>query len=212
MGIASLILGIVSLVLVLTGHSLFTIILGAIGFVLGIIGVLINKSKISYMSIIGIILIIISITIVGVKFIFSLKEDEKIDDTSQVTEEEESIDNPIIGNWLGDSENIGYFEFNNDKSFYWYQSQYTKDDNYYMGTYSITPGALRNNGKIDYGTEGNEIYTIMLYYDSQRVNGVYKERSDRGMFVVQKESETKFNVRNMITDSFFNINKIQSNA
>ena len=212
MGIASLILGIVSLVLVLTGHSLFTIILGAIGFVLGIIGLLINKSKISYMSIIGIILIIISITIVGVKFIFSLKEDEKIDDTSQVTEEEESKDNPIIGNWLGDSENIGYFEFNNDKSFYWYQSQYTKDDNYYMGTYSITPGALRNNGKIDYGTEGNEIYTIMLYYDSQRVNGVYKERSDRGMFVVQKESETKFNVRNMITDSFFNINKIQSNA
>lgn len=34
MGIASLILGIVSLVLVLTGHSLLTIILGAIGFVL----------------------------------------------------------------------------------------------------------------------------------------------------------------------------------
>lgn len=76
MGIASFILGIVSLVLVLTGHSLLTIILGAIGFVLGIIGLLLNKSKISYMSIIGIILIIVSIIIVGVKFIFSLNEDE----------------------------------------------------------------------------------------------------------------------------------------
>ena len=91
-------------------------------------------------------------------------------------------------------------------------SQYTKDNNYYKGTYSITPGALQNNGKIDYGTEGHEIYTIMLYYDSQKVNGVSKERTDMGMFIAQKESETKFNVRNMMTDSFFNINKIQSNA
>ena len=33
-----------------------------------------------------------------------------------------------------------------------------------------------------------------------------------GMFIVQKESETKFNVRNMTTNSFFDINKIQSNA
>lgn len=212
MSIASLILGIVSVVLVLTGHSLLTIIFGAISFVLGIVGLLINKSKISYMSIIGIILIIISITIVGVKFIFSLQEDEKIGNSSQVTEEEEIKNNPIIGNWLGDSEDIGYFEFNKDKSFYWYQSQYTKDNNYYKGTYSITPGALQNNGNIDYGTEGHEIYTIMLYYDSQKVNGVSKERTDMGMFIVQKESEIKFNVRNMITNSFFDINKIQSNA
>lgn len=212
MGIASLILGIISVVLVLTGNSLLTIIIGAIGFVLGIIGLLINKSKISFMSIIGIILIIVSITIVGIKFIFSLKEDENIGNVSQFTEEEEIKNNPIIGNWLGDSENIGYFEFNKDKSFYWYQSQYTKDNNYYKGTYSITPGALQNNGNIDYGTEGHEIYTIMLYYNSQKVNGVYKERTDKGMFIVQKESETKFNVRNMITNSFFNINKIQSNA
>lgn len=212
MGIASFILGIVSVVLVLTGHSLLTIIFGAIGFVLGIIGLLLNKSKISYMSIIGIILIIVSIIIVGVKFIFSLNEDENTGNASQVTEEEDVKNNPIIGNWLGDSENIGYFEFNKDKSFYWYQSQYTKDNNYYKGTYSITPGALQNNGKIDYGTEGHEIYTIMLYYDSQKVNGVSKERTDMGMFIVQKESETKFNVRNMMTDSFFNINKILSNA
>jgi hypothetical protein len=118
MGIASLILGIVSVVLVLTGHALLTIILGAIGFVLGIVGLLINKSKISYMSIIGIILIIISITIVGVKFIFSLKEDENTGNTSLVTEEEEIKNNPIIGNWLGDSEDVGYFEFNKDKSFF----------------------------------------------------------------------------------------------
>ena len=200
MGIASLILGIVSVVLVLTGHLLLTIILGAIGFVFGIVGLLINKSKISYMSIIGIILIIISI---------SLKEDENTGNTSQVTEEEEIKNNPIIGNWLGDSEDVGYFEFNKDKSFYWYQSQYTTDNNYYKGTYSITPGALQNNGKIDYGTEGHEIYTIMLYYNSQKVNGVSKERTDMGMFIVQKESETKFNVRNMITNSFFDINKIQ---
>lgn len=212
MGIASLILEIVSVVLVLTEHLLLTIILGAIGFVFGIVGLLINKSKISYMSIIGIILIIISITIVGVKFIFSLKEDENTGNTSQITEEEEIKNNPIIGNWLGNSENIGYFEFNKDKSFYWYQSQYIKDNNYYKGTYSITPGALQNNGKIDYGTEGHEIYTIMLYYNSQKVNGVSKERTDMGMFIVQKESETKFNVRNMITNSFFDINKIQSNA
>lgn len=212
MGIASLILGIVSVILVLTGHLLLTIILGAIGFVLGIVGLLINKSKISYMSIIGIILIIISITIVGVKFIFSLKEDENTGNTSLVTEEEEIKNNPIIGNWLGDSEDVGYFEFNKDKSFYWYQSQYTTDNNYYKGTYSITPGALQNNGKIDYGTEGHEIYTIMLYYNSQKVNGVSKERTDMGMFIVQKESETKFSVRNMITNSFFDINKIQSNA
>lgn len=82
MGIASLILGIVSVVLVLTGHALLTIILGAIGFVFGIVGLLINKSKISYISIIGIILIIISITIVGVKFIFSLNEDENTGNTS----------------------------------------------------------------------------------------------------------------------------------
>ena len=212
MDIASLILGIVSLVLVLTGHSLLTFIFGAIGFVLGIVGLLINKSKISYMSIIGIVLIIVSMVIVGIKFIFSLKEEENLSNTSQVTEEEEIKNNPIIGNWLGDSENIGYFEFNKDKSFYWYQSQYTKDNNYYKGTYSITPGALQNNGNINYGTEGNEIYTIMLYYDSQKVNGVSKERTDMGMFIVQKESETKFNVRNMITNSFFDINKIQSNA
>lgn len=52
----------------------------------------------------------------------------------------------------------------------------------------------------------------MLYYDSQKVNGVSKERTDMGMFIAQKESKTKFNVRNMMTDSFFNINKIQSNA
>lgn len=212
MDIASLILGIVSLVLVLTGHSLLTFIFGAIGFVLGIVGLLINKSKISYMSIIGIVLIIVSMVIVGIKFIFSLKEEENLSNTSQVTEEEEIKNNPIIGNWLGDSENIGYFEFNKDKSFYWYQSQYTKDNNYYKGTYSITPGALQNNGNIDYGTEGHEIYTIMLYYNSQKVNGVSKERTDMGMFIVQKESETKFNVRNMITNSFFDINKIQSNA
>lgn len=212
MGIASLILGIVSVALVLTGHSLLTIILGAIGFVFGIVGLLINKSKISYMPIIGIILIIISITIVGVKFIFTLKEDENTGNTSLVSEAEEIKNNPIIGNWLGNSENIGYFEFNKDKSFYWYQSQYTKDNNYYKGTYSITPGALQNNGKIDYGTEGHKIYTIMLYYNSQKVNGVSKERTDMGMFIVQKESETKFNVRNMITNSFFDINKIQSNA
>ena len=122
MGIASFILGIVSLVLVLTGHSLLTIILGAIGFVLGIIGLLLNKSKISYMSIIGIILIIVSIIIVGVKFIFSLNEDENTGNASQVTEEEDVKNNPIIGNWLGDSENIGYFEFNKDKSFYWYHN------------------------------------------------------------------------------------------
>lgn len=212
MGIASFILGIVSVVLVLTGYSLLTIIFGAIGFVLGIVGLLINKSKISYISITGIILIIISIIIVGGKFIFSLKEDENTGNTSQATEEEEIKNNPIIGKWLGDSEDIGYFEFNKDKSFYWYQSQYTKDNNYYKGTYSITPGALQNNGNIDYGTEGHEIYTIMLYYNSQKVNGVSKERTDMGMFIVQKESETKFNVRNMITNSFFDINKIQSNA
>ena len=70
MGIASFILGIVSVVLVLTGHSLLTIIFGAIGFVLGIVGLLINKSKISYISITGIILIIISIIIVGENLYF----------------------------------------------------------------------------------------------------------------------------------------------
>ena len=212
MSIASLILGIVSIVLVLVGQSLLTIILGAIGFVLGIVGLLINKSKISYIAIIGIILIIIAITITGIKFIVSLKEEENSSNTSQVIEEEEIKNNPIIGNWLGDSEDIGYFEFNKDKLFYWYQSQHTKDDNYYKGTYSITPGALRNNGKIDYGTEGHEIYTIMLYYNSQKVDGITRERTDKGMFVVQRESETKFSVRNMMTNSFFEIDKVQSNG
>lgn len=114
---------------------------------------------------------------------------------------------PIEGNWVGREEGVGYFEFTNTE-FKWYQTKDNLDDNYFYRTYTVEEGALRNNGKYDYGEEGKEIFTIKMLYQGAIIDKKDNNQESDGAFTVQRDgSPDKFIVKNHRTNGWFHIER-----
>jgi hypothetical protein len=117
-------------------------------------------------------------------------------------------ENPISGNWTSPEEGVGYFEFTDD-SFKWFQSQDNLDDNYYYGTYTYVAGALRNNGKYDYGEKGSEIYTLTMNYEGVKIDGEFSETESDGAFTIQRiDSKDSLYILNHRTGGRFVIDRL----
>ena len=122
---------------------------------------------------------------------------------------DQEVENPIVGNWVSDTRGVGYFEFTEDE-FKWFESRDNLTDNYFWGTYTVTPGALKNNGEYDYGEEGSEIFTIHMIFIGQRLDGEVSEEETPGAFTIQRlESKDSLFVLNHRTGARFNLERIE---
>ena len=131
-----------------------------------------SKLTVGIISVLVFSIIVVTITHSIVK---DLKPKEPIE------KEQIKLTNNIIGSWQ--SSNNGLFVFNQDNSFYWYNSYEELNDNYYKGTYNYKIGneALKEMGftidefKKEYG---EDIKLENIYSINLKPNQVLKNKID----------------------------------
>lgn len=179
LGIASIVLGVISLVLALI-FNIFIIPIALVGLILGIInkamkgkkfaGIILNALAI----ILSVIVFLVILFIMGIGISEFVSSDEGKDFLNKFYNEldRQTSDNYVSGTWncksfdgSGESDNyIVTMKLNNDYTFYW--GKYNDDENYVTGTYTFEDLEKKNNSG-DYS-----YYNVKLDGDEYVVDGV----------------------------------------
>lgn len=193
LGVASIVLGIISLVLAFL-VNIFIIPLALVGLILGIInkamkgkkfaGIILNALAI----ILSVIVFFVILFIMGIGISEFVNSDEGKDYLNKFYNEldRQTSDNYVEGTWncksfdgSGESDNyIVTMKLNEDYTFYW--GKYNDDTNYVTGTYTFTDLEKKNNSG-DYAYYNVKLDGEDFYMDGEKQEEEYKSEYEMGI-------------------------------
>ena len=130
--------------------------------------------------------------------------------------------NKIVDNISNNSYNIvtvtggrEYIELNEDKSFMWYKDVSNKDDNFYIGKYSISVGkraaekAKQHKVKIDNIIDINNFYFVKFEYNRIKTDGITSTVNATSYYYgVYKENTNSIDLNNVEELKYLHLEKI----